>query len=213
MSNSTYDPVSESWLTYDNPLTLEVLGATTPAWTHTIDQVTLYVSVPQQYYNESGSITIQGLPSPDEDDPVTDVTVLLGAGGIPPAFGTPLLPLAYPGDTPKEVPLHGIFPTAYWAVSLPDLMVEDAGETVFNYNPGETGTDTGDIQSYQVKYSGLFWIHFDLGGVAHNGHLKTTFAPFSHDADAVLIPEPATLALLGSGLAGMVFFRRRRGRR
>lgn len=92
-------------------------------------------------------------------------------------------------------------------------MVEDAGETVLNYNPGETGTDTGDIQYYEVEYSGFFWIHFDVVGVAHNGHSKATFAPFSHDADAELIPEPATLALLGSGLAGMVFFRRRRGRR
>lgn len=101
MSNSTYDPVSESWMSYDNPLTLQVLGATTPAWTHTIEDVTLYVSVPQQYYNSGGSIDIQGLPSappsPDEVDPVTD---LLGNGGRPPdGFGTPLLPPAYPGDT------------------------------------------------------------------------------------------------------------------
>jgi len=218
MENSTYDSDSETWTTLDNPLTLQVLGATTPSWVHYIDQVTLYVSVSEEDYNTAGSISIQGLPSgaptPDE---IPLFSELLGAGGLAPVYGIPQMPVAEPGDDPKDLPTHDVYPTYYWAVPLPNLMVEVAGEVVLNYNPGETGSDLGDIQNYQVAYSNFSGVHFDLAGVAHNGHSKSEFAPFSHDAEAFgngepngYIAEPATLLLLGSGLVGLALKRKRR---
>ena len=219
MTNATYDPDTESWVTYDNPFTLEVIGAVTPAWVHFVDEVTLYVSVPEQYYNEGGWITIQGLPSaPPALDPVPDIYDVLGFGGRAPEYGIPAYePTGYDGVS-VDMPPHDVFPTYYWEVSLPDLMVAAAGELVQNWNPGETGWDNGDIQFYSIAYGGFDSIHFDLAGMAHNSHVLPRIAPFSHDAygtgdgNGYVIPEPATLCLLGSGLIGLAFSRRRRRR-
>ena len=218
MVNAIYDPGQESWITYENPFTLEVIGATGPDWVHFVDEVKLYVSVSEQYYNEGGWIAIQGLPSGGSPDPVPSIYDLLGAGGrAPDGYGIPVYePDGY--AVAMAMPPHGVWPAYYWEVSLPDLLVEASGELVQNWSPDEDGWDTGDIQFYDVAYSGFVHTHYDLAGMAHNGLVVERFAPFSHDAfaigegDGYVIPEPATLCLLGGGLIGLAISRRRRRR-
>jgi hypothetical protein len=42
-----------------------------------------------------------------------------------------------------------------------------------------------------------------------SGKMQIEFAPFSHDAQSNGVPEPATLLLLGSGLLGLIGFKRK----
>jgi hypothetical protein len=49
-------------------------------------------------------------------------------------------------------------------------------------------------------------IHFDLFAYT-GGNPEKVFAPFSHDVSAA--PEPASILLLGSGLVGLLGFRRK----
>lgn len=198
--SAVYDPATESWVTAANPFTLWVVGATTPSKVQEIFGVTLYVAVPEEDFNETGYITIQGPTA----DPVLDIR--LGAGGT--------LFNVHDFSTPFGLPPHGVYPAFVKPVYLPDLMVGTAGETVLDYSPdyspGSSGVDTGDIQRYLVSYWGFEFIHFDLGGIAALEDLNEwgpRFAPFSHDL--VAAPEPATLLLLAGGLAGLVGIRRR----
>lgn len=115
-------------------------------------------------------------------------------------FGTP--PYT---DPDNALPPHDVYETNYAEF----LIGNSSGpfETVYDMQPGETGSAVGRIYKYQVDVTGYDWVHFDAYAYNETGRRK--FAPFSHDAETgTTIPEPATMVLMGLGLAGAGLARR-----
>jgi hypothetical protein len=93
-------------------------------------------------------------------------------------------------------------------VASEDNFVWSSGEAVTytNWGAGEPN-DAGDGEDYAVmnwNESTAHWNDWD--------HLRpdfTTFGPFNGIAEYAGVPEPTTLLLLGLGLAGLGFARKR----
>lgn len=199
--DSDYDPATESWLTYENPFTLQVLGASKNGNITEIKDLALYIAVPDDWLlEEGGSVTVK-----EENQVIFEET-----------FETSNTPYGTPTKGGKQLPPHGTYPSYYYELGLPDMDMESEPlVTVPNYNPEDDGQDEGIIYEYEIGYSKekIFGIHMDVAGTAvkKNGNEQSVFAPFSHNADAV-IPEPSTLLLLGMGMAIIGLWKRLRRR-
>ena len=111
------------------------------------------------------------------------------------------------------IPSHGVFDTYYHVYDFNFIAGNQVGKYNTQDNPGQfdkfypgTGLYYAAFSVDTTNLSDDVSIHFDLFS-------NSKFAPFSHDADAQSdppqIPEPATLLLLGFGLAGIVGLRRK----
>lgn len=182
---SEYNPENESWMSYANPFTLQVLGASKHGNITEIKNLSLYIAVPDDWLQGGGSVKVTGPGGYNQ-------TSFSFPGSL---YGTPT-------KGGKQLPPHGTYPSNYYELGLPDMdMQSEPLVTVHNYNPGDDGEDLGIIYTYQIEYQGIFGIHMDTAGieVKKNGKEQSVFAPFSHNADAV-VPEPSTLLLLGIGI-------------
>ena len=191
MPGSTYNVDTESWLSLDNPFTLEVLGASKNGSITLIDDPTLHIAVPPDWWENGTTVTLTG-PGYESGLTISDWD-----------FGQP------DGLSP-----HGIYPTHFASVVLPDMDVANGTDVINDYNPGGDGQDTGVIWEYEISYTEAFGIHLDATGVAvkKNSQSADVFAPYSHDADAdrpPAIPEPAALLVLGAGLTAAMRRKRR----
>lgn len=195
IEGAEYNFDTESWMSYDNPFNLQVIGATSPANISTVTDLKLHIAVPEEWYlGSGGKVSITG---PGHEG----TTDLFFTDDTP--FGSPD---SINGDPDR-------FPAYYQSINLPDMDFANSSlDNVTNWDPTEAdpGTDTGIIFEYTMAYDkdNLFGVHLNLTGLKDGQ--KQIFAPFSHNADAPGVPEPATLLLFGTGLIGLAGWGRKR---
>lgn len=216
---ATYDTNSETWIINSYEYELWVVGAHLD-----VLDVKMALAVPE---DEDGSIQVGWLDPTVSDygsGSVSSLTLSETGGGMMPyeSYRT-----SYDGSDPdpstfgfgsgipldgddNPIPGGGVFPTDFYEYFIGDLIID---ETVQNYIPGDEWGDTapGDIKKFDISVSGYSWV--DIVAYDHviksNSKAKYVVTPYSHDGESTPIPEPATMLLLGSGLIGLAWFRKR----
>ena len=220
IEGSTYNADTETWVIDASPFKLWVLGNVDGAGgAGSIFDVKLslaYFSTDGTGGFGSATLTPTTTSDPnvnDLDTPSAPALVETGTSGSPTmGNGSPL-------------PGHGIFN---------DLACGDANGCIVQWESYSIGDFTstashigdysttlpatwpglGQINVYDVSIpTGWLRVHFDAFDhtVQSDTSLQQEFAPFSHDAGGGgAVPEPGTVILLGSGLAGLALWRRRK---
>ncbi|MBI4650040.1 choice-of-anchor N protein [Candidatus Desantisbacteria bacterium] len=197
IENSSYN--NETWQITSPEFNLWVVGdVEKKGIINDVNLVTAFSS------SETGSIEftpIQTMLYPDPSLPGNPLISRTGSDS-PPVMG---------GD--EKLPEHGVYvPGVSWTTyELDDFDLMDS--PVKNYCAPDEPSSTGQINAYKVKVIGYTWVHFDAFGTIIGKREKKDyiFAPFSHDAGKYPpVPEPSTIFLFGSGLAGLILFYKKR---
>ncbi len=187
--DAVYNASTQTWVVNASDFELWVIAADTD--TKPLYDLTLVAALGQNESPVDGGLSIDG----------NSVLAADYEYGSPPSWG----------DNAGSYPNHSIYPTMYHEMTIG--LVNTAPEIVYDMEPGSTGSTNGMIFKYQISTS-YSWIHFDAYGFHResDGHFK--FAPNSHDAErggggGGNIPEPTTILMLGLGLAGASFIRKK----
>jgi hypothetical protein len=196
----TYNVVTQTWETSDNPLELLAFANATAADGGNGDYAWSVTGSSQIAY-----LVVSAVPKIATTEPPSlfDITVDNDGGTLSLyTSGNGAPPLSDPNDLAP----HGIFSTYF---EIYEFNFDGGFTGIYNT---QTGLDpaTGFEERFDITINSLdasvSALHFDLFTIAGTGQLGPTDqvfanAPFSHDAQT--IPEPVAAALLAAGLAGL----------